>query len=293
MLLSMTGHGEGHASDGQLHVLTEVRSINNRFLKINVRCSDGFGMLDPKIEDLVRKQLKRGTVNVSVRIERQMTAADIQVNDSVLDGYIQHLQGRTSMTDQVDIRAEWLLSLPGVLQDNSRRDQDLDEVWPIVQNSIESALTHLEAMRTREGQAMADDLQQNCEAISGELEKIITRAPQVVENYQERLTEKVRKLLEQQGVEVDSVDIVREIGIFADRCDISEETVRLRSHLDQFAQVVAAQQSNGRKLDFITQEMFRETNTIGSKANDAEIARHVVEIKTAIERIREMVQNIE
>ena len=289
----MTGHGEGQSTNGQLHVLAEARSINNRFLKINVRCTDGYGLLDPKIEEYVRGKLKRGTVNLNVRIQRQLSSTDIRVNDSVLDGYIGHLNRLQDSTGQSDIRAEWLLSLPGVLQDPSRLEQDVEAVWPLIQQALDQALSHLQEMREREGGAMADDLLQNITLIEQELEQIIARSPQVIDHYQTRLTEKLQKLLSQHDVELNSSDIVREVGIYADRCDISEETVRLNSHLEQFRTITGGAESNGRKLDFVTQEMFRETNTIGSKANDAEIARFVVEIKTAIERIREMVQNIE
>jgi len=136
-------------------------------------------------------------------------------------------------------------------------------------------------------------LHANCEVIATELDRIEERAPLVVEAYRKRLTERLNKLLEEYEVSIEATDVVREVGIFADRGDISEEIVRLRSHLRQFDAIAASEESNGRKLEFLIQEILRETNTIGSKANDAEIAGHVVEIKTAIERMREMIQNVE
>jgi uncharacterized protein (TIGR00255 family) len=148
-------------------------------------------------------------------------------------------------------------------------------------------------MRAEEGAAMAADLHANCQAITRSLDSVDDRAPLVVEAYGRRLTERLNKLLDQYPVSIDPADVVREVGIFADRSDISEEIVRLRSHLRQFDSTACGEESNGRKLEFLIQEMLRETNTIGSKANDAEIARHVVEIKTAIERMREMIQNVE
>ena len=140
---------------------------------------------------------------------------------------------------------------------------------------------------------MAADLLANGRSIAAHLEEIEKRAPLVVTAYRERLTDRINRLLQEYGVSIQAADVVREVGLFADRSDIAEEIVRLRSHLDQFAAVVGAEESNGRKLEFVVQEMLREANTIGSKANDADIARHVVEIKTAIERMREMVQNVE
>jgi uncharacterized protein (TIGR00255 family) len=148
-------------------------------------------------------------------------------------------------------------------------------------------------MRQEEGAAMAADLTANARAIAAELSAVERRAPQVVEAYRARLLDRLKGLLADLGVQIQPADVVREVGIFAERSDISEEIVRLKSHLEQFATVMAERDSQGRKLDFVIQEMFRETNTIGSKANDAEIARHVIEMKTAIERMREMIQNVE
>ena len=148
-------------------------------------------------------------------------------------------------------------------------------------------------MRTQEGEAMAADLRANREQIATELTEIERRAPLVAEAYRTRLTDRLQKTLEQYQISLDPADLIKEISIFAERSDISEETVRLRSHLEQFNELLTAQESSGRKLEFLTQEMFRETNTIGSKANDVDISRHVIEIKAAIERIREMIQNVE
>ncbi len=140
---------------------------------------------------------------------------------------------------------------------------------------------------------MAADLESNCQFIRGQLQEIERLAPGVAEAYRGRLRERIEKLLVEHGVAVEAQDIVREVGLFAERSDISEEVVRLHSHLVQFLTIMQGAESNGRKLEFVTQEMFREANTVGSKANDAGIARHVIEVKTAIERIREMIQNIE
>jgi uncharacterized protein (TIGR00255 family) len=148
-------------------------------------------------------------------------------------------------------------------------------------------------MRREEGSTMADDLRANQRLIARQLESIEKRGPLVVESYRQRMRERLSQLLAEFDVTVSDSDVVREVGIFAERSDISEEIVRLRSHLDQFESYLQTEESSGRKLEFLTQEMFREANTIGSKANDAEIARHVIEIKTAIERVREMIQNVE
>ena len=289
----MTGHGEGVASNAELHVATEIRSINNRFLKVQVRCSDGYGLLDNRIEDLVRQHVKRGTVNLNVRLVRLVSPTNIVLNEPLLQRYIDIVKQHGGAEADGRLPIESLLALPGILEDPHHRDSDLDLVWPVVESSLLQALGSLEQMRQREGAAMAADMLANLDQVEVQLAQIQLRAPQVVEQYRARLIERLQKLLAEHGAEVTAADLVREVGLFADRSDISEEAVRLQSHLAQFRRFVSDPESNGRKLEFVTQEMHRETNTIGSKANDVEIAHCVVEIKTTIERIREMVQNVE
>jgi uncharacterized protein (TIGR00255 family) len=148
-------------------------------------------------------------------------------------------------------------------------------------------------MRSAEGEAMEVDMLANITSISGQLKLIENRIPMVVEYYTTKLTDRINKMLSQFDIEVEPIDVIREVGLFAERSDISEEVVRMRSHLVQFQDTIEAEEGVGRRLEFVTQEMFRETNTIGSKANDVEISKHVIEIKATIERIREMVQNLE
>jgi uncharacterized protein (TIGR00255 family) len=183
--------------------------------------------------------------------------------------------------------------LPGVVDDAADQSGDVMADWPIVQNTLRAALENLGRMRTEEGRAMAADLTANCRTVGASLELIERRAPLVVEEYRNRLFDRLKRTLAQLDVSLQASDIIKEVGLFADRSDISEEIVRLRSHIEQFQNTMEFPESSGRKLDFLTQEMFRETNTIGSKANDVVIAQHVIDIKTAIERIREMIQNVE
>jgi uncharacterized protein (TIGR00255 family) len=217
-----------------------------------------------------------------------------RLNEAVLAGYLRQLE-QIRRQSQLDgpLQLEQLLGLPGVVDERSAFPLDADAIWPVVELAIRQALDGLARMRQEEGRAMASDLAENCRAIAVELEAVERLAPRVVESYRQRLTEKLSKLLDEYSVTVQVGDVVREVGLFAERSDISEELVRLRSHLEQFVSIMAAGESNGRKLEFVTQEMFREANTIGSKSNDAEIARHVIEIKSGIERIREMIQNVE
>lgn len=290
MLLSMTGHGHGLFSNDGLSLSVEIRTVNSRYAKVNVRCGEVYQSLEPQIEELVRKTVRRGTVQVNVRIERNLSGS-IHVNDDVLKQYLDAI--RRVNPDRTDYAIENMLSLPGVIEESVDRLQMIEADWPHIQTTIGQALESLTVMRTAEGQSMEIDLLQNCDALQSALQEVELLAPLVIENYQNRLLEKLNLLVADVTSEMKSSDILKEIGIFADKCDISEEVVRLKTHIVLFRETVGHTPSQGRKLDFLTQEMFRETNTIGSKANDARIAQHVVEMKTVIERIREMVQNIE
>jgi uncharacterized protein (TIGR00255 family) len=289
----MTGFGEAVRQDGQLSATVEIRAVNNRYLKINTRCSEGWPVLDPQIEAAVRRRIKRGTVQVNVRLRQTSGGGQYQLNEDVLNAYraqLEKIHQRWHRTDTVSVDS--LLMLPGVVEDEERVG-DAANVWPVVEAALTESLDNLDSMRQAEGQAMTADLFQNLGQIQQQLRHIQQRAPLVVQSYRDRLTERLNQLLAEHDAQVQPVDIVREVGVFADRSDIAEECVRLQSHIEQFRETLDSPDSSGRRLEFLTQEMFRETNTIGSKANDAEISRHVIEIKTAIERIREMVQNVE
>lgn len=292
-LVSMTGHGEANSRTEHLTVSVEIRTVNNRYLKSNVRLTEGFSSFEPKIEEVLKKKIHRGSVNCSVKIQRQASPDDFQLNETVLISYRDQLTRVFPGVEQAAFRPELLLSLPGVINSTNGPTADVEEVWNQVLPALNEALDRLDQMRRNEGSAMADDLRANCEVISNEVEKVAARAGTVVESYQERLTDRLNTLLAKRDVTIESQDLAREVGMFADRCDISEEVVRLRSHLRQFEEIMTQERTPGKKLDFVTQEMFREVNTIGSKANDSEIARHVIEMKSSIERIREQVQNIE
>ena len=290
----MTGHGEAHRHDGGLSVAVEIRTVNNRYLKLSIRTTEGYVLLEPQIEAVVRQHVRRGTIQINVRINREPSAEDYRLNEAVLRGYLEQLQRLTgrSLVDQ-PASLPPLLALPGVVSEPAAQLDLIEAQWPHIESVLTDSLQRLSEMRIEEGRAMAADLAANARAIAAELAAVERRAPQVVAAYRTRLLERLQALLADLGAQIAPADVVREVGIFAERSDISEEIVRLKSHLEQFDTVTAEGESQGRKLEFLIQEMFRETNTIGSKANDAEIARHVIEMKTAIERMREMIQNVE
>jgi uncharacterized protein (TIGR00255 family) len=290
----MTGFGEAHHQQDGLAIAVEIRTINSRYFKINVRASEPYSTFEAEIEDLVRQQVKRGTVQINLRVDKSKSPEHFRLNVAALTSYreqLEKLYARWGITEPVSL--ERLLVLPGVVDETQVAPEEIREDWPLIARTLEEALARLGAMRSQEGRAMADDLAANCAVIARELEAVAQRAPLVVEQYRDRLAERLEKVLAEYQVALDPADLIKELSLFAERSDISEEIVRLRSHLEQFSATLTTPESSGRKLEFLTQEMYRETNTIGSKANDLEIARHVIEMKAAIERIREMIQNIE
>jgi len=294
LLLSMTGFGEAHRKAATLAVAAEVRTINSRYFKLVVRAGEGYATLEPLIENLIRQHIKRGTVQVSLKVDRARGADELKLDTAVLNGYkrqIEALYKEWKITQPVTVDA--LLSLPGVVSQDAAGAIDVARDWPLIEETVQNAIDNMATMRIDEGRAMAADLAANCATVATELDAIDVRAPLVTDFYRSRLTERVSKTLAEFEVKLQPGDLIREISIYAERSDISEEIVRLRSHLEQFATTLDLPESSGRKLEFLTQEMFRETNTIGSKASDVQISRHVIEIKAAIERIREMIQNVE
>lgn len=288
MVTSMTGHGQAAVERDQVQVAVEIRSVNNRFLKTNIHTELGANAVS-KIESMVKAKVHRGTVTTRIKTTYLDGTHKYRLNDKAVRQYWLQLTEIAGNSQSVNV--ESVLGLPGVVEDTY--DESLEEkTLAVVESAVNEALDRLNAMRQVEGQAMKRDMLSNIEGVANELESIKKLAPQVAQQYSEKMTERINRLLSTYDVSITPADIVKEVGIFADRCDISEETVRLDSHLKQFAQVIE-NQSPGKKLDFLIQEMLRETNTIGSKANDAGVATHVVEIKTLIERVREMVQNIE
>ena len=288
MLLSMTGQGSAITTADGTTVSVEIRAVNNRHLKIHLRCPDSLIAIESAIEKCIRNVTTRGTVNVNIKVEKHSRAGDFSIDLELLASYREQLQSEATS----EVSTEALLSLPGVVTSNSA-DRSSEAKRKLILNTVEDALVQFNQMRTSEGEALSSDFNLQLKRLEDLIVKIRERAPIVIQRYSDRLAEKLNQLLQQHNVTLSDSDLTREIGIFADRCDITEELVRLDSHLGQFREVMQSEQSEGRKLDFITQELFREINTIGSKANDATIANCVVESKTVVERIREQVQNIE
>lgn len=292
MLLSMTGFGAARSDGGPAGVSVEIRALNNRYLKVTTKCVEPYNAFEPEVERLVRKAIHRGTIQVMLRVQRETAPDEFRLNQTAILSYLDQLRPlEAKLGAKVELGA--LLELPGVVADSAAGGWDPMELWDTVAPIVEQAIANLQKMRVEEGRAMRLELLGYCDTLRAAVERVAARAPQVVEAFRDRLHERVRSLLAELDVKLDHADLIREVSIFAERSDIAEEIVRLRSHLDQFGTVIDEPEPPGRKLEFVTQEMFREANTIGSKASDIEISRHTVEIKSVIEKIRELIQNVE
>ena len=286
----MTGFGHSSLQTSLAHVSAELKSVNNRYLKLSLRLPDSLARFEADIERVIRSRIARGAVQGTIRVRFLSGQTDHQLDLPVLHSYQQQL-GTVVSAAEIPLAA--LLALPGVVIESEVDDAQLSALWPDLERCLNETLDHFDDFRRREGQSMRDDLSLQCDVIEQQLVSVIELSPTVVIDYRDKLLERVRRLMADLNVTLSETDIIREMAIFADRCDINEEITRLKSHIEQFRRMLAADSSQGRKLEFISQEMFREINTIGSKANSTTIAHCVVEMKAAIERIREVLQNLE
>lgn len=295
MLLSMTGFGEARWQGPDLTISVELRSVNNRFLKINVKTTEAYQALETEIDRTLRETLKRGTVNVQLQVYHQPRPDDFQINFVALEAYQKQLK-QYAQTHSItsDLSLGSLLPLPGVVDDvYNRHAHDTAEDWGRVSPVVLAAIKQLQMMRADEGLKMARELRSLLDVIRQRLNEIQVRAPEVASDFRKRLHDKLQNILNDHSIVLDPSTLIKEVAIFADRTDIHEEIVRLASHLEQFHAFLEEKESAGRKLDFLVQEMNREVNTIGSKGNDLVITRHVVEMKGVLEKIRELIQNVE
>ena len=289
----MTGCGEAVVADGANTCRVEVRSVNNRFFKLSFRAREGFGILEPRAEELIRRRVRRGAVQVNLDVAGPVAPAARRLDHGQLAAYLDDLEAICAARDLPTPRSvDALLGLPGTLVDAPPDGAAVERAWPLVARALEAALDRLDLMRRAEGAALAAALRGLLGEVTTLVAAIRVRVPAVLAEHRGRLVERVGKLLEQNGTSLSEADIAHEVALVADRSDIAEELVRLESHVAQFDRLLG-EPSPGRSLDFLTQELAREANTIGSKSLDVEMAHTVVELKTRIERLREQVQNVE
>ena len=290
----MTGFGASKGQNERLSVAVEIRAVNNRYLKVTSRFPDAYASLEGEFERVVREHISRGTVTVAFEVRPASGVSEARLNAEVLTGYwnqMKDLSRQLSVDAPVDLSN--FLALPGVVSDSARGELDAERDWPFLKSLLEEAIGKFKEFRQREGRSMGDDLRLNGKVISSSLNEIANTASEVVKQYRDKLLDRIQELLKGTNVTISEPDLIREVSMYADRCDINEEITRLRCHLEQFEAFLSDKISQGRKLDFLIQEMFREVNTIGSKANNVSLARCVVEMKSAVERIREVLQNVE
>lgn len=292
MISSMTGYGRAQEKIGPRDITVEIKSVNHRFFEFSARTPRNCGYLEEKLKSYLQSRISRGKVEVNVSL--QMTegdATEVELNRDLAGAYVQTLrQAGTALHLRDDLTLTSLTRFSDIF--NIRRAPDNEEeVWDAVRAVMDGALERFVAMRATEGKRLLEDMLFRLGEIEQFVGEVERRSPQTVAAYRERLTAKIQEVLADR--QIDETRIITEAAIFADRVAVDEETVRLRSHISQFREILDNGGAVGRKLDFLVQELNREANTIGSKAQDASVARIVVDIKSNIEKIREQIQNLE
>ena len=292
MVRSMTGFGRGEASGANLGITVEAKAVNHRYLDIAIRMPRELNLLEEELRALCRQQLTRGRIDVFVKImTKEADVRAVSVNTALAKAYLEHARSLCAETGlSIELTVAELLRLPEVIQ-LAESEFDVDEARELLVAAGGQAVVGLVQMRVLEGERLAADILAYLVSIEQQLSVIEAHGPMVVEEYRVRLENRLQEMLPE-GL-LDPSRLAQEVAIFADRACIAEEIVRLRSHLLQARSLLGTREPVGRKLDFLVQEMNREINTIGSKANDAEIAQRVVEMKSDLEKVREQVQNIE
>ena len=296
MIRSMTGYGAAKGVAAGLSVAVELKSVNNRYLDVSVKLPRTLMFAEEPVRSAVAKHISRGKVDVFVTVDSSASdSVEVRLNSALLRGYIEALvKAREEVVPAYGITDDMslmqLCRMPEVLS-TERREIDSDELLSGLLAILEEALVSYDAMREREGEKLRDDVLGRLDEI-GRLTGIVEeRAPQTVADYRARLEQKLREALA--GLPVDDARVLTECAIFADRIAVDEETVRLRSHLSQLRGMAEGESPIGRRMDFLIQELNRESNTVGSKCQNADIARVVVDLKAEIEKIREQIQNVE
>lgn len=292
MIKSMTGFGRGSIEQDGRSFIVEIKSVNHRYCDLNIKMPKSFLSFEDRIRKTVLEKISRGKVDVFITQNKQeKIGVKAVLDENLADSYVECLN---KIKDRYDIKEGLSISLIAKFPDIiilKQEEEDMESIWKILSMPIEDAINLLVEMREKEGLKLKKDILLKCDYIKQLLDKIEKRSPFVVCEYKEKLNERLKELL--QDYQIDENRIAMEVAIFGDKACIDEEIVRLNSHLVQLRETFNLDEPIGRKLDFILQEMNRETNTIGSKANDLEITNHVLNIKNEIEKIREQIQNIE
>lgn len=294
MIKSMTGFGRSEYNDGKRNIIVEIKTVNHRYADISVRMPRRYSFVEDKVKNTIKEKIKRGKIDVSIMVEN-LTENDVNIklNTMIAQQYYDNLKELQRQFDVTgDITLQYLAGMPDVLKAIPDVD-DEEEMTECILEPVREAAANLESMRMVEGEKLAQDLIMRGDIIKDLVDQIEERAELVPKAYTEKLRERIQELIGN-SVTVPEDRILVEAAIFADKCNITEELTRLRSHMDQMKSIIVkSSQPDGKKLDFLVQEMNREANTIGSKANDITVTNLMLQVKAEIEKIREQVQNIE
>ncbi len=292
MVKSMTGFGRAVKELDGYVITVELKSVNHRYFEFSSRCPRQYGFIDEKIKSFVNSHIERGKVDCYVGIEALNTeSADVVVNHTLASAYVKALKEIARSYDlKEDFGASTISRFSDVLV-VKKAEEDEEKIWTLVKEVASEAVDKFIEMRQTEGKRMYDDVYSRSSFILDCVSYIEERSPETVKEYNDKLVQRVHDLIG--DVSLDESRVIQEVAIFADKVAVAEETVRLRSHIEQLREFLDSDTAVGRKMDFLVQEINRETNTIGSKCNDVDIARRVVDMKAEIEKIREQIQNIE
>jgi len=293
MIYSMTGFGRGEAEDALSKFTIEIKSVNHKYNDIIVRMPKKLTMFEDRIKQAVKKKINRGRVEIYISLEESKSDDFVILpNHNVLKQYHSAL---TQIKETYNIDEPLSLSLMAKYPDAlivEMKEADEDEIWNLISNALETGLESLMEMRMTEGEKLHQDIAERLATVGNTVKCIEAMAPEIIEAYRVKMMERMREILDE-VIEVDESRILHEVAVYADKSNVTEEIVRLNSHLDQLIKIFNQNGPVGRKLDFLVQEMNREINTIGSKSPDVDISNHVVDLKSEIEKIREQIQNIE
>jgi uncharacterized protein (TIGR00255 family) len=292
LLRSMTGFGRGEHTGKLKQVTVEIKAVNNRFGEVQIKIPYQYLSLEENIRRYVLSQVSRGRIDVYIKLkDTSQRPRELQVDKDLAVTYYKTLEELAAITGiPCEVNVQQIAQFPEVLT-MCEKDEELDVIWQDIQPALQTAVSEMLEMREKEGRKLKEDLLARLQTLQQFRDKIFEKSPRVVQNYREKLNARLQELMIED--QIDEERLALEVALFADKCNIDEELVRLNSHFLQFAQNLEEDIAVGRKLDFLLQEINREVNTIGSKANDLEITQAVVELKSELEKIREQVQNIE
>ena len=294
MLKSMTGYGEAAVRNECFVFGVEIRSVNNKFLKITTKIPEEISYLQNELEELIRKTVQRGSVSLTVRFEPASNVDLFEVDEGVIKKYLRTLhalKGELQTGEEIFIKD--VLVLPGVVRSETALPFAKEKLVPVAREATAKALAQVVAMRQREGVALEAEFHAYSKALGSSLAEVRKMHPAALKEHHARLKERVNQLLSGTELSLSSEDLLREVAVLAERADIAEEVVRMESHLGQLGETLREEHPSGRKLEFILQEMVRELNTMGSKATDSMLQRFIIEMKAELSRLREQVQNVE